>query len=300
MARKNIFETLSKKHNFPEEIERLYNLLENEETVRVSINNEVNYYSIDSFVNGTIFKSWINRGTCLDYKDMKSSLGLGYFYVKNKDIDGILNNLEFIANILNLAKLAKDKNSSKVSCDFLSGFNAAEQNLKTCLDWMNYEEKYFKDKQCVIIVEKNEASVAVAEILDESLSYEVLKYNHFKLKGDVETKKTILLKLADKIESKKRQLQNINKNLGDDVFFLLNNLNIRHNNCDISSKEYKKYISEMEPAELEKWYDETYQMILLSFLLIDNVERARSVKLLKSKISESEKSQNKDLNTEKV
>ena len=56
----------------------------------------------------------------------------------------------------------------------------------------------------------------------------------------------------------------------------------------------------MEPAELEKWYDETYQMILLSFLLIDNVERARSVKLLKSKISESEKSQNEDLNTEKV
>lgn len=299
MARKNIFETLSKKHNFYDEIERLYNLLENEETVRFSVNNKPSYYSITYFVNASIFKSWVNRGTCLNYYDMKKTLGLGCLNSKNIDIDEILNNLEFIANILKLATLAKENFSSEVRCDFLNGFTSAEQNLKTCLDWINYEEKYFKEKQLVILVEKEEASIAVAEILDESLSYEVLKYNHFKLKGDVEAKRAILLKLADKVESKKSQLRNINKNLSDNVFFLLNNLNIRHNNCDISSKEYKKYISEMKPAELEKWYDETYQMILFAFLLIDNVEREKMVQELKLKVSEARNTQNKNSKTEK-
>lgn len=40
----------------------------------------------------------------------------------------------------------------------------------------------------------------------------------------------------------------------------------------------------MTKARLEKWYDELYQMMLLAFLLLDNVDRTASVKELKEKI----------------
>jgi hypothetical protein len=40
----------------------------------------------------------------------------------------------------------------------------------------------------------------------------------------------------------------------------------------------------MTKKQLEKWYDELYQMILLAFLLLDNVERIKKVKKLKENI----------------
>lgn len=40
----------------------------------------------------------------------------------------------------------------------------------------------------------------------------------------------------------------------------------------------------MTKARLEKWYDELYQMMLLAFLLLDNVNRTENVKELKEKI----------------
>lgn len=62
-------------------------------------------------------------------------------------------------------------------------------------------------------------------------------------------------------------------------------MNIRHNNR--SKKElakYKDYVAKMKYDRLEKWYDELYQMMLLAFLLLDNVSRQKSVAELKSKI----------------
>ena len=42
----------------------------------------------------------------------------------------------------------------------------------------------------------------------------------------------------------------------------------------------------MDKEALENWYDELYQMVLLAFLLLDNVERTGKVKELKGKIAE--------------
>ena len=76
----------------------------------------------------------------------------------------------------------------------------------------------------------------------------------------------------------------INKTLEDSIFTLLNNLNLRHNNIDTDSKEYNSFVATMPKKEIESWYDEVYQLCLLAFLEIDNVERARKVKELKQKL----------------
>ena len=66
---------------------------------------------------------------------------------------------------------------------------------------------------------------------------------------------------------------------------MLNNMNIRHNNRSKKAQsKYKEYVAKMTKKQLEKWYDELYQMILLAFLLLDNVDRAKKVKELKNKV----------------
>ena len=125
-------------------------------------------------------------------------------------------------------------------------------------------------------VPKDQVAIAVAEIIDPFLSYRVLEYNHHSMKGDLQSKKDILLALANQLEPQERKLKEINSSFGNCIFGLFNNLNIRHNNIDPDDeRNYKPAIAEMESAELENWYDDTYQLCLLAFLELENVERKK-------------------------
>ena len=100
---------------------------------------------------------------------------------------------------------------------------------------------------------------AAAEIVESKLAYEIIQYNHHLLKGDIEKKRRILKVLADKIEPMRTEFkkQQKNKELESDIGFLLNNMNIRHNNLE--GKNAVDYVKELSDEELEEWYDETYQ-----------------------------------------
>ena len=72
---------------------------------------------------------------------------------------------------------------------------------------------------------------------------------------------------------------------------MFNNLDLRHNNTtrNLAKEEkrdtnYKQIVADMTPDELEDWYDETYQLCLLAFLELDNVERMQKIDELKKKI----------------
>ena len=73
-----------------------------------------------------------------------------------------------------------------------------------------------------------------------------------------------------------------------DLFYIFNNLNLRHNNIDWNDKgNYRKYVSEMTSEQIEEWYDETYQMCLLAFLDIEQNERKKKFDALKDNIEMS-------------
>ena len=141
-----------------------------------------------------------------------------------------------------------------------------------------------KDGNVTIFVPKSAEAIAVSEIVEPSLSYKVIEYNHHALQGNIEGKKSILLLLGDKLEAQRAKLKQINKRLEDSIFTLLNNLNLRHNNIDTDSKEYNSFVAAMSKNEIESWYDEVYQLCLLAFLEIDNIDRTRKVKELKQKL----------------
>ena len=132
--------------------------------------------------------------------------------------------------------------------------------------------------------DSNAIAVAESELISDNLSYKVLEYNHHSLKGNVEAKRGILIKLAAVLEAYDKKLSEINKTFKSDLFQLINSCNIRHNNKDKVSREYKKYIAEMSDTELEHTYDEIYQMCLLAFMQLEHAERKEWLANIKNSI----------------
>lgn len=143
-----------------------------------------------------------------------------------------------------------------------------------------------QDGNVTIFVPKSAAAISVAEIVEPALSYKVIEYNHHTLQGNLEGKKSILLLLYEKLEPQRSKLKQINKTMEDNIFTLFNNLNLRHNNCDEQKKEYyNAFVAQMPKKDLESWYDETYQICLLAFLELENVERKEKIKELKENLA---------------
>ena len=80
--------------------------------------------------------------------------------------------------------------------------------------------------------------------------------------------------------------QNQNIPISKNIFMMLNKMNIRHNNVDESDKSnYVEYVAKLSSDELENWYDELYQLMLLAILELDNVERTIRINTLRSEIA---------------
>lgn len=138
-------------------------------------------------------------------------------------------------------------------------------------------------------VPKDQGAISVAEIIDSDLSYRVIEYNHHSMKGNLNRKREILLALADKLEPQRPKLKQINSTMESDLFFLFNSVNLRHNNSASDGKKYYiPFIAAMTDEEIEKWYDETYQICLLAFLELDNTERKDRVSKLKNDIESTQ------------
>ena len=87
------------------------------------------------------------------------------------------------------------------------------------------------------------------------------------------------------MEPKRKQLHTIHSSLEDGIFYILNNMNLRHNNKIPGDKNYNQTVAEMDNDTLEGWYDELYQMILLAHLQLDQIDRDAKVKALKQTAS---------------
>lgn len=164
---------------------------------------------------------------------------------------------------------------------------------------LDYESEYLKDDlyrtvegcmdelgliaakrdEITIFVDKDPTVIAVAELVDEALAYDVKAFIHKQTKGDLQKKKTILKYLADDIEPQRNKLNSINKTLATNLFQMFQKF-VRHNNND------NLYISSISPKEVEDCYDDIYQMWLLAKLEIDNLERKKRVEDVLKKINE--------------
>lgn len=275
MARKNIFEILDAKWDLKVELERIIKLFDEVDTISCGPID----YALKDFIEAYCFQDWKNRGRCIDVDDYLETIDFDTLYKRaHVDIECFLTIIEVIYNFFHIA-LQKIEDSDY---QYYTSFITLQDNMNSCLEHYNYTAFYFEDKEQVIVYEKDSAITSVAEISDPETAFQIVQYNHHTLKGDIISKKRILLHLASEIEPKRRELNSINKALSEDIFTLLNNLNLRHNNCTPHANNYIQFIAEMPSETLEEWYDELYQMILLAKLELNHIERKNKIAELKT------------------
>lgn len=247
-------------------------------TKRISAYDELSYY----------FLEFHFRGTCLSIEEFNDIHGFHFEeYPEPFHIDNLILICEYIENMLieyqkarltfGIKYLQNPKQEINVKFYLMQIAQVIEK-----IGYMSLNQDGF-----VIYVEKSPAAISVAESeqIPKEISYKIISYNHYSMKGNLQEKKSTILKLAELLEAKRNELSKVDSSFCRDIFYLFNNLNIRHNNVDPSiNRKFKQAVADMPKEELEHWYDETYQMCLLAFLRLEQVERKIEFDKLKSKI----------------
>lgn len=226
----------------------------------------------DNFIN------YHFRGTCLSLKEFDETYGFNFVKEpQDFDEDYLINFMEYVYNFI------VGLHSNYLFLNMNTHFYI--QHIHKVVDMIGY--MYASENSITIFVPRDNSAIAVAEseLIPVDLSYKVLEYNHHSLKGNIEAKRGILVKLASILEAQDKKLNSINQSFKSDLFQLLNSCNIRHNNKDESSKQYKKYVAEISEAELEYIYDEIYQMCLLAFMQLEHADRKEWLDEIKSNIN---------------
>ena len=268
----------SAKFNYKDEYDRLYHLLFDKDFE--SPNGGEDWSLYDYF--DSAFLRFYFAGTCLSLEEFDKKYGFNFTIPgEESSIDDLVLLLEYFQNLvkgLRCANCTLYRFSRTINEDFLSRY------LHKMAEEMGY--KFSSQDGLSILVEKNAVVTAVAEsdLIPDDLSYKLITYDHHSMRGDLERKKAIIVRLASILEGKQMELNLVNSALKKDLFYIFNNFNLRHNNCDSKSKNYKPGIASMDKQELENWYDETYQMCLLAFMELEQADRKPKFDAIKDEI----------------
>ncbi len=230
-------------------------------------------FTIEQCVNELAFKKWKHRGRFLSIDEMKAELRITNTYLNDKvDLDTMLLYFEFVINMIILAEKHFDEHRLYYLDETF--LKVIFENIISVLDQVNYAIRKEDDEKYVIVA-KNPATDAVAEICKD-LSDKVIEYNKVSLKGDIDRKREILLALGDKFEPLRRKLEqggfsDLEKKCG----LLLNSINIRHNNREGAYRN--EFAANVKPAELEVWYDRTYDALLLALLTANYIDTKKEI-----------------------
>lgn len=275
--RKNFAQILKNgKVDYKSEYKKLYELL-----FEKNLQDENGELCSVHMVFGEFFTSFHFRGTCLSLQEFDEENGFNFPDPSrdNPKIEDLVLLMEYFYNML-MGYMGSQNMS------FYSGINTQflMQHILSVCDAIGY--KQVTEDGFAVFVEKNAVATAVAEsdLIPDDLSYKLITYDHHSMCGDLEKKKSIIVRLASIIEGKQAKLNQVNPTLKKDLFYIFNNFNIRHNNCDNQSKDYKPAIADMDKNELEKWYDETYQMCLLAFMELEQADRKPKFDAIKAEI----------------
>ena len=265
------------------EYQKLYGMLY-DRSIQISNMNRISAYDELS----ERFIDFYFRGTCLSIDEFNKMHG---FHLEkepsNFNIDHLVSLCEYIYNML----MAYQGVQGSMGYGYMTGIHAPINvqfyfmQINQIIEEIGY--MHANEDGITIFVEKCPAAIAVAEsdLIPTNLSYRLISYHHYAMKGNIEAKKAVLVQLASILEAKRGDLRKVDKVLESDLFYIFNNLNIRHNNISAEDPgKYKAYVAQMSTENLEKWYDEAYQMCLLAFLQLENIDRKVEFDQLKGEI----------------
>ncbi|MCD7892255.1 MAG: hypothetical protein LUG60_01010 [Erysipelotrichaceae bacterium] len=181
---------------------------------------------------------------------------------------------EYVYNVLKQLIKIDNKDTSNSNIDLLLSY------IENLIEELNY--MIINKQNIFTFVPKNPATMEVAKIVSEELSDDIFSYNHHSLKGNLKEKSNILHNIAFDLEPRRDKLKKINNKFCNNLFFCFNNLNIRHNNKDKNdTSKYFKCLDEISNDDLEELYDQTYDMCLIAYLMLENPEWDKRINNLK-------------------
>lgn len=276
---KHFFEKLEREIDFTKEYIKLELMVSFEKHGYYSV-------SINDLVEDS-FRDWEERQNYTSFSELREHLGFRISDsngIKSKAFLRAHTNMEdYFLYCEMLINLFAAFNLDRYGNDYYS-------TVKDILNTMNYNiEKSGFEIRTVngkkVIVEKNAVSFAVADIASE-ISDVIIEYNHYLLRGEIKRKQEILKTISNSLEPKRKELNELNKSATDDFFWMVNNLNIRHNNCDASNKKtYNSEFAQMSISEQEGWYDRTYDQALYLFVLLNSKKRSSEIETLKQSVN---------------
>ncbi|MEE1109523.1 MAG: LCP family protein [Lachnospiraceae bacterium] len=238
-------------------------------------------YSVENYVDKNYFSVWKGRENCADTDAMRRGL----------NIDGILSNpdptknevLTYLQYTLNIAELCRRRfnESGGRNYDFnIKRYTELLTSIRRILRELDYDVRYVPDKEIIYLVSRNIAADAVADNSDDVETDKIIEYNSFAVAGNMKKKRDILLSMGDTIESYSDNMAPGNVKLFSNIEFMLHNFNIRTDNR--TGEDRVDYVADMSEEELERWYDEAYQMMLLRILQNENVKRMQRVEAVQA------------------
>lgn len=234
--------------------------------------------SLYGFINKNFVYMSIH-GTCFTLDDFDDAYGFNFRYIaESGELEDLLLLMEYVLNFVVEIDSVPD-------WDYWLYEDAPSfimDHAKTVCLKIGYKPIIVEDR--IVIVEEDPLAIEAAQMLSEGNAYLPFQYHHSSFQGDIEGKKGIILSLAHELESRRNELEAIDRSLASDLFFLLNNLNIRHNNIEESSPKYKPYVASMSDTEIEAWYDKTFRMSLIALAQLNDRPTEPEMKTLKAEL----------------
>lgn len=268
----SIFDVLNKNGSLSDEISKINMLFSEEE---VSISKKCRYQecnTLKTYINLNLFRGWEHRGTCLSIDEVIQKM-ISDYPIKYDVEKFCFLYLELIYNMIELFICNNCTEDDNQVCTI------SENILKILEDCNKYietiDDKYY-------VIEKDPSVTAVVDLINNAnTAISVVAYNYISNEGNISEKQKILKILADDFEARTEKLKADGRYSGlvTDLGFLFNNINIRHNNNGKSNTTLD--LKNIEPDELEKYYNMTYRRYLMAVLACEELDTRKQIEDIK-------------------
>lgn len=237
-------------------------------------------YTIEDYVGELCFSDWTLRGTFLSIPEMRYGLGIEKAAITAENIndDLILDFLQYAANLCLRAASSIGSYSHIYIADkhYFSMIMGNISMLASRLDAELYTESPVSE---IFITYKDPLSSVVAEDHPD-IKNSIVEYKKIDNRNDLNRKGEILCTLFKILESVEDNFKGTTyAKLCSDTTFLFNKIGARHwvENDRIASKTFLS----MSPAELEQWYDRTFDLFLSCMVVLNYLKIKKDIEAIR-------------------